>query len=77
MVSEVATEATSRKVEIMHVEHSYQTTYWVGDSGSSRILQLTRGENDLGVYTTSDLKSSAQCNKAASKAMSVLQMDED
>ena len=34
----------------------------------------TGEEKDLGVLTTSDLKSSTQCNKAANKAMSVLRM---
>jgi len=62
------------KCKVMHVGHSYQTTYRVEDSGSSRILQVTEEEKDLGVHTTSDLKSSTQCNKAANKAMSILRM---
>jgi len=61
------------KCKVVHVGHSYQTKYTVEDSGScSRILQQTEEEKDLGVHTTSDLKSSTQCNKAANKAMSVI-----
>jgi len=58
----------------MHVGHRYQTTYTMEDHGTTRTLQQIEEEKDLGVYTTSDLKSSMQCNKAANKAMSVLRM---
>jgi len=44
------------------------------DHGITRTLQQIEEEKDLGVYTTSDLKSSMQCNKAANKAMSMLRM---
>ena len=62
------------KCKVMHLGHSYQTKYTVEDSGKSKILEQTDEEKDLGVLTTSDLKSSTQCNKAANKAMSVLRM---
>jgi len=62
------------KCKVMHVGHSYQTTYSMENSGSPKILQQTEEEKDLGVFITSDLKSSTQCNKAANKAMSVLRM---
>ena len=58
----------------MHVGHSYQTTYTMEDHCITRTLQQIEEEKDLGVYTTSDLKSSTQCNKAANKAMSILRI---
>jgi len=58
----------------MHVGHSYRTTYTLEEHGTTSTLQQIEKEKDLGVYTTSDLKSSTQCNKAAIKAMSVLRM---
>jgi len=59
----------------MHVGHSYQTTYSIENTGSPKILQQTKEEKDLGVYITSNIKSSTQCNKAANRAMPVLWME--
>jgi len=62
------------KCKVMRVRHSYQTTHLIGDSGSLRTLQQTEEKKDIGVYTTSDFKSSIQCNKAANRALSILWM---
>jgi len=62
------------KCKVMHVGHSYQTTYLMENSGSPKILQQTEEEKDIGAYNTSDLKPSTQYNQAANKAKSVLQM---
>ena len=54
----------------MHVGHSYETMYdrklW-----NSQNFATNGEEKDLGVYITSDLKPSTQCNKAANKAVSL------
>jgi len=55
----------TEKYKVMHMWYSYQTIYTMGKHGTAKSRR---------VYTTSDLKSSTQCNKAANKAMSVLRM---
>ena len=50
------------------------SSYWLEKNGHSISIKETTEEKDLGIYTTSDLKSSTHCNKAARKAMSVLRM---
>jgi len=45
---------------MMHVGYSYQTTYTLEEHSIIRTLQQAEEEKDLGVYTTSDLKSTTQ-----------------
>jgi len=71
IVSEVATEATSREVQ------SYACWTQLSDKIYGwRLPKFKNFATDRGRkrHTTSDLKSSTQCNKAANKAMSVLRM---
>jgi len=65
MVSEVATETASGKMQVMHKlcmldARSYHITYLIKDSGRFTTLQRKEERKDLGVYTTSEFKSSTQ-----------------
>jgi len=62
------------KCKVMHVGHGRHTEYFLEDNGIAYKLQEVSSEKDLGVFTSSDLKSSLQCVKSAEKAMSVLRM---
>ena len=58
----------------MHLGHKLQMQYCMKQEGTTVTLTTTDEERDLGVIISSNLKPSAQCLKAANKAMSVLGM---
>ena len=62
----------SEKCKVMHMGHSYQTSYFLRDGTDVRKLECVSSEKDLGVYVTSNLKPSQQCAAAAAKASSIL-----
>jgi len=58
----------------MHIGHKINISYMMSDQVADKQLQRIVGEKVLGVFVTSDLKSSTQCIKAANKAQLVLRM---
>jgi len=62
------------KCKVMYIGHNIKTQYYMKDNGINRRLMETDEERDLGIFITSDLKTSLQCMKAANKAVSVLGM---
>ena len=62
------------KCKTMHLGHGPHTEYHMVDAGNRIKLAEVDTEKDLGIYVTSDLKSSAQCAQAVRKANSVLAM---
>jgi len=58
----------------MHLGHKLNMQYYMKEEGAILTLATTEEERDLGVIIFSNLKPSAQCLKAANKAMSVLGM---
>ena len=62
------------KCKVMHLGHKLNTQYYMKEEGATLALATTEEERDLGVIISSNLKPSAQCLKAANKAMSVLGM---
>lgn len=62
------------KCKVMHIGSKSNSEYFLTDRSGRKKLEETTMEKDLGVYVTSDMKSSTQCGKAASKASSVLAM---
>ena len=65
------------KCKVMHIGNTRQTGYTMETDKISRSrLELSEVgcEKDLGLWTSSSLKSSLQCNKAAASAMRVLGM---
>jgi hypothetical protein len=63
-----------QKCKIMHIGHNLETSYSIEQEGQKNTLEKTMEERDLGIYATANMKVSAQCSKAAAKAMSVLGM---
>ena len=63
-----------KKCKVMHLGHKLNTQYYMKEEGAILTLATTEEERDLGVIISSNLKPSAQCLKAANKAMSVLGM---
>ena len=53
------------KCKVMHIGHSFQTKYYMGEDSARKELESVHQERDLGVIITSDLKSSSQCLKSA------------
>jgi len=53
------------KCKVMHIRHSVQTKYYMGEGPTRKELQSVQQERDLGVIITSDLKPSSQCLKSA------------
>ena len=62
------------KCKVMHIGHSIDTKYYMGDTSATKELQVVNEERDLGVIITSDLKSSSQCLKSAATARRVIAM---
>ena len=62
------------KCHVMHIGHGLAPTYNLKSGTVTKQLAETEEERDLGVYITADLKWETQCQKASSKAMSVLGM---
>ena len=60
------------KCKVMHVGHKFPTVYNVREGLNIQELEVVEAEKDLGVCTTSNLKSGRQCAVASAKAMSVL-----
>ena len=60
----------------MHVGYSHFVTEYVLSDNSGEHVKLTEVdyEKDLGVWISSDLKSSSHCTKAVASAMRVLAM---
>ena len=62
------------KCKVMHIGHSFQTKYYMGEDSATKELKTVQQERDLGVVVTSDLKSSSQCLKSAATARRVIAM---
>ena len=62
------------KCKVMHIGHSFQTKYYMGEDSARKELESMHQERDLGVIVTSDLKSSSQCLKSAATARKVIAM---
>ena len=62
------------KCKVMHIGHKQPTKYYLKDGGKSFELAAVEEEKDLGIHTTSDLRPSLHCSKAAAKASSILGM---
>ena len=60
------------KCKVMHIGHSFATSYTLERGGVNSGLAEVCDERDLGVMVRSDLKAELQCEKAAAKASSVL-----
>jgi ribonucleases P/MRP protein subunit RPP40 len=56
------------KCKVMHINHQFETTYYLQDSHIKTHLIATTQERDLGVIVTDKMKFSEQCTKAAAKA---------
>jgi ribonucleases P/MRP protein subunit RPP40 len=54
----------------MHIAHNFETKYTM----QKDTLIKTDAERDLGIVTTSNMKVSTQCSKAAIKAMQILRL---
>jgi len=65
----------AEKCKVMHIGHHLKTDYYMKDTvGSTKKLQETERERDLGIVVASDLKPAEQCKVAASRAMQVIGM---
>jgi len=62
------------KCKVMHIGHSFLTSYCMTDGATRTVLETVREEVDLGVIVRSDLKSTSQCNKAAAAARKIIGM---
>ena len=62
------------KCEVMHIGHSFQTKYYMGEDSARKELETVHQERDLGVIITSDLKSCSQCLKSAATARKLIAM---
>jgi len=62
------------KCKVMHIGHSFQTKYYMGEDSARKELESVRQERDLGVIITSDLKSCSQCLKSAATARKLIAM---
>jgi len=63
------------KCKVMHIAHNFKTSYNIlGQNSQSSEIAETVEERDLGIYASANMKVSAQCTKAAAKAMQVLGM---
>ena len=62
------------KCKVMHIGHSVQTKYYMGEGPTRKELESVQQERDLGVIITSDLKPSSQCLKSAATARRVIGM---
>jgi len=62
------------KCKVMHIGHQINTEYKMEDAGKTVQLTTVKEEKDLGVYIVDNLKTSLQCTKASSKAMSVMRL---
>lgn len=67
------------KCKVMHIGNTFKTSYTMQSSsslvtGSSAVLTEVDSEKDLGIWTTSTLKPSLHCDKAAASATKVLGM---
>ena len=60
------------KCKIMSIGHAIDTVYTMSDGKKEVVLRKTEVEKDLGVYTSSNLKSSVQCKESVRKAQAVL-----
>ena len=49
------------KCKVMHVGHKFPTAYYVRDGLNTQELDVVEAEQDLGVVTSSTLKSGRQC----------------
>jgi len=58
-----------KKCKVMHLGHKLNTQYYMKEEGAILTLATTEEESDLGVIISSNLKPSAQCLKAANKAV--------
>ena len=66
-----------KKCKVMHIGKSLNTTYKMeisGSPGSCIDLCEVNSEKDLGLWVTSSLKPSSQCDKAAANATRILAM---
>jgi len=64
----------AEKCKVMHMGHYFATKYYMGEGSIRKELESVQQERDLGVITTSDLKSSSQCLKSAATARKVIGM---
>jgi len=55
----------------MHIDHTYDTEYYIEQDSQRWKLETVQEEKDLGIITTKDLKFS---NEAARKAVNVLRL---
>ena len=62
------------KCKVMHIGHSFETNYYMGEASATKELKAVQQERDLGVIITSDLKSSSQCLQSAATARRVIAM---
>ena len=58
------------KCKVMHIAHNFETSYNIQQDK----LDKTVEERDLGIITSATMKVSAQCSKAATKAMQILRL---
>jgi len=58
--------------KVTHIGHELNTKYYMAESTNYVEVQCVHKEIDLGVFLTSDLKSSRQCIKSAARARSIL-----
>ena len=62
------------KCKMMHIRHSYKTSYTITQDEKLWTVQETTEEKDLGVMCTADLNVLRQCCEAALKANRILGM---
>jgi len=60
------------RCKFMNIGHSFQIKYYMGEGPGRKELVSVHQEKDLGVITTSDLKSFSQCTKSAATARKVI-----
>jgi len=56
----------------MQIGHELNTKYYMTEDTNEVEMQSVNEEKDLGVFLTSDLKSSRQCIKSAARVRSIL-----
>jgi hypothetical protein len=59
------------KCKVMHINHKFDTAYYLQDSLSKHQLIETTMERDLGVLVSNKMKFTDQCTKAAAKANAI------
>jgi len=49
------------KCKVMHIGHSFDTKYYMGDASTTKELKAVKEERDLGMIITSDLQKYGHC----------------